>query len=29
MGEKGPFHYSFTIDKNSRIKPKVTKTFNG
>ena len=29
MGEKGPFHYSFTIDKNSRIKPKVTITFNG
>jgi hypothetical protein len=29
MGEKGPFHYSFTIGKNSRIKPKVTITFNG
>ena len=29
MGEKGPFHYSFTVEKNSKINPKIFITFNG
>ena len=29
MGEKGPFHYSFTVEKNSKYNPKISITFNG
>jgi hypothetical protein len=29
MGEQGPFHYSFTVEKNSKIKPRLNITFNG